>query len=771
MHTIELAVKNLEKTNNDIFAHVRGESIFLDDTPTPKNLLHAVVFYSPYAHAKIKKLDIEEAAICDGVVGIFLAKDIPGENQIGIMIQDQPLLVETEIHYIGEPIAIVVAKKEELARKASKHIKLEVEHLPVIIDPREAYKLGNLLTPHRVLSVGNVDEAWKDCQFIAQGSVSSGGQEHCYLETQRAMVIPQGGGKLKILSSTQNPTGTQFIISKVLNVPMHSLEVNVQYIGGGFGGKQIQSIQWATLAALAAYKLKTPVKLVLNRKEDLEVTGKRHPFSSDFKIGIDKKGKICAYEVLFFQNGGAYADLSPAVMERALFDVACPYYIPNIRATGFSCITNLHPFTACRGFGSPQAAFVMENAIYAIADKMKISPYVIQEKNLIKNSNTLIYGRKLYNVQLTNCWNTLKQKYEIKEIINNVNNFNSSNEDKKKGIAILPICYGIGFFAGKMENDQHIYPLNQASALIHIYVDGSVSVNTGAVEMGQGINTKIRQIVAKILSISPSRIEINATNTGIIANSLPTAASTGTDLNGGAAASASKVLMQRLKQFIAKEIGEKGNSNIIIKNEQVYVNGEKISLKWEEVIKSAFLNRVNLSAQAHYATPGVYYNKQKEKGKPFSYYTYGAALIEATLDCLRCTYDIDSVRIVHDLGKSINVLIDKGQVEGGVVQGIGWMTTECLNYGNDGTLSNNTLSTYKIPTIKSAAKQINIHFLKNVKGSSGVFNSKTVGESPFLYGIGVYFAVLEAMKAFNPNQTFTMSSPITPEKIMTQLKL
>ncbi|MCP5106038.1 MAG: molybdopterin-dependent oxidoreductase [bacterium] len=743
--------------NYDIPLHTRGESVFLDDIGLPGGLLYAAVFPSPMAHGKIKRLDVEIAKTQKGVTDIFTCKDIPGENQVGAIIRDELLLADEYVHFIGEPVAVVVAQSKASARKVFKDIRLKIEPLPVVLDPRESFENGTLITPPRTFALGDVNKAWKECDVIVEGRADSGGQEHFYMETQGAMAVPVEDGGIKIYSSTQSPTGVQRIAARILDLPMHKVEVDVRRLGGGFGGKEDQATHWACLAALAAVKLKRPVKLIPDRREDMKMTGKRHPYSSDFKIGLKTDGTILAYEVNFYQNSGAAADLSTAILERTLFHTTNSYYIPNVKATAACCYTNLAPFTAFRGFGGPQAMFVIESAIQKAAETMKITPTVIQQKNLLNENDTFPYGMQVENCRTRRCWEEAAQRYHFENIYKNAETFNDQNKMKKRGVAVMPVCFGISFTNTSM---------NQAGALVHVYTDGSVSVSTGAVEMGQGVNMKMLGIAARTLSISPERVKVDTSNTGRVANTSPTAASSGADMNGKAVEIACETIMERIKKVAADLLNHDNADDIDIKDDTVYLRGYGTALTWENLVMETYLRRINLSAQGYYATPGIYFDRGKEKGKPFAYHVYGTAITEVTLDCLRGTYEIDSVRIVHDAGTSLSPLIDRGQAEGGLLQGIGWVTMEELSYDDEGRLLTDNTSTYKVPDIKSTPQIVNVHFLEDAGNPHAVLSSKAIGEPPFMYGIGTYFAILNAMKTFRPDKEFVFDLPITPEKVL-----
>ena len=749
--------------NIDIDSHVRGESVYVDDIPVREETLYGAVFDSPTPHGILRHLDVSEAEQVDGVTKILTAKDIPGENQIGIIMSDEPLFAEDMVHYSGQPIALVLAESEKRARTASRKIRAEIDPLPPLTDPRTAADQGQLITPPRSFCLGDTEAAWHTCDYVFEGCAETGGQEHLYIETQSAYAYPTEKDGIRIFSSNQSPTVVQKAAARVLNIPMHRVEVNVSRIGGAFGGKESQGTAWAVMAALAAFTVGKAVKLVLNRHDDMRMTGKRHPYASDFRIGLGKDFGIKAYEVSFYQNAGAFADLSPAVLERTLFHATNSYFIPNVRATAYSCRTNLPPNTAMRGFGGPQGMFVMEAAIARSAEALGVDASAIQRKNLLRQGEEFPYGQKANRSQAIRCWTKAEKRYNVGAIRKHVEAFNSENRLYKKGIAFMPICFGISFTKIHM---------NQAGALVHIYQDGSVAVSTGATEMGQGVNTKMVQVAAHVLSISTERVKIETTNTTRVANTSPTAASVNVDMNGKAVEKACLVLLNRLKGFAGKELGHGARAAgewIEIKDERVYDKGIKTDLVWEDLVMRAHLERVDLSEHAFYATPGIHFDPKTEKGNPFAYHVYGTAITVATVDCLRGTYEIDAVHVVHDFGNSMNPIIDKGQTEGGIVQGIGWMTMEELCYSDDGRLLSNTMSTYKVPDMYSAPKELNVHFHETQGSPLALFRSKAVGEPSFMYGIGAYFAIRNAIRAARPDKEVPLTAPMTPERVLLSL--
>jgi xanthine dehydrogenase large subunit len=539
---------------------------------------------------------------------------------------------------------------------------------------------------------------------------------------------------------------------------MHLLEIDVTRLGGGFGGKEDQANTWAALCALGTHITRRPVKYSLHRMEDMRMTGKRHPYSSDFKIGLTKDLKILAFETTTYQNAGAAADLSPAVLERTLFHCTNTYFIPNVTATALSCRTHLPPNTAFRGFGGPQGMFIIESAIAKAADELGVDAWQIQQKNLLQTGDELPYGQKVES-EATDCWDKAFSYFDMEALQKKVTDFNASHPLYKKGISVMPICFGISFTNTLM---------NQARALVHVYTDGSVVVSTGAIEMGQGVNTKILQVVAQTFSIDPARVKVNSTNTYRIANTSPSAASATADLNGKATLIACTAILERMKEVAAAELGAVA-SDITLNDEYVYVKGEKSELDWKKLILTTYNKRVSLSEHGHYSTPVIHFDKTKEKGHPFAYHVYGTAITEVTVDCMRGTYEFDAVKLVHDFGSSMNPLIDRGQIEGGLVQGIGWMTMEEIVYDSNGKLKSNALSTYKVPDIYSVPKEIVVDFLETQKDNLAIFRSKAVGEPPLMYGIGAFFALRNAIINFNAAARPSFDAPMTPEKVLMNL--
>lgn len=740
----------------DSALHVTGQSDYVDDVPSPEGMLHGAFFGSPVAHGNIKRLDISKAVQTPGVVSVFTYEDIPGDGMIGAIVADEPLLAFQETNFHGQPIAFIVAETLEAARDGANACELEIEELPPTICPREAFEKGQILQELRVFEKGSVGDVWKDCEYIISGSVDLGGQEHLYLETNRSRAIPKEDDQILIYSSTQSPSAVQKEVASVLGLPMHKIEIDVKRLGGGFGGKEDQATHWACHAALACHLLKRPVQVVLNRVDDMRMTGKRHPYKQDYKIGLDAKGNILAYDVFHYQNSGAFMDLSNPVLERTCLHSTNAYAIPNVRISAVPCRTHLPSNTAFRGFGGPQGMFPIEVAIDAASKQMGIPAWKIQEINLAKKNYVFHYGQELEDDRLSRCWDEAAQAFEFEETQNRVEAFNSANRFKKKGFAVMPVCFGISFTKTF---------LNQGSSLVHVYTDGSVSVTTGGIEMGQGVSSNMIEICSRTFGIPVSLIKSNSTNTSRIANISPSAASATTDLNGNATLIACNKILDGMKQVAAEDLGC-GSSVISIENAKVLRDGADTGLSWNDLVSKTYMSRVPLMAHGFYTPPNIHFDGVKGHGRPFHYYTYGACIVEATVDCLRGVYTIDSARLTHDLGRGIIPSVDRGQVEGGLAQGIGWVTLEELKFSDSGRLLSNALSTYKCPDGDFLPDDMDVRFLENADNPGGPLGSKAVGEPPFMYGIAAFFAIRNAIHAFSPVETSETVCPITPEQTL-----
>ncbi len=737
--------------------HVRGESEYVDDVAAPDGMLHAAIYGSPVAHGRIKQLDLSHALAHPGVVTVITAKDIPGTNVIGAIFPDEQSLADVVVQYIGQPVAMIIAKTVEAAREAVHLIEGEYDKLEAVVTAREAHARGHFIAKPRTFALGDVDSAWADCEVVVEGQVELAGQEHLYLETNRARATPEEGGRVRVASSTQSPYAVQKAVAQVLGIPENHVEVDVRRLGGGFGGKEDQATYWGVLAALGATAVGRPVELVLHRVDDLVMTGKRHPYSADYKLGLKADGTIVAYEAKLYQNSGAFADLSTAVLERSLFHATNAYFVPNARIYAACCKTNLHPHTAFRGFGGPQSMFVIEAAIVAAAEKLGVSPSELQRKNLLTKGDAFPYGQSAEEDKARETWTEAAREFDLEGWRARVDAYNATHFDTKKGLAVMPVVFGISF------TKTH---LNQAAALVHVYTDGSVSVSNGGIEMGQGLTTNLAIIASRELGIDLELVRVESTNTTRVANMSPSAASATTDLNGNATIDACSQILHRVLWAMAFELGVDDAMKLRFSKNQLLLDGAPTGWDWPRAVMHCYLQRIDLSAHGFYATPDIHFDSVAEKGRPFAYHVYGTAITEVTVDCIRGVYDVDTVKLVHNLGRPLNPVVDLGQIEGGLAQGIGWMTLEELAYSDDGRLLSFALSTYKAPDVYSAP-EIEVKWLET-DNPTGPHGSKAVGEPPLMYGLGSYFAIRDALRAFAPRD-YAFDAPATPEKVLMAL--
>ncbi len=743
------------KRNPDSILNVLGRTGYLDDMPVAAGTLHAAPVLSPCAKGTFTGVDPSRALALDPSVRVFLAADIPGENQLGSAVMDEELLADGEWHFRGQVIALVLASSRALARRAAARVRLlGVVELEPVTDPRVAFARGDIILSPRTQRMGDTASAWKDCAVVAEGRVESAGQEHVYLETQGAYALPDDSGGVRVISGTQAPTAVQKIVARVLGLPMNLVEVETRRLGGAFGGKEDQASGWACLASLGAVLTGRPVKLYLNRRDDMTATGKRHPYSSDFKIGLAADGRILAFEADYYQNAGAATDLSPAILPRTLFHAAGAYHVPNVRVTGTMCRTNLVPFTAFRGFGGPQGLFVMECAIEKAARALGMHPSEVQRRNLLSEGDVFHYGMPAEDVRATDTVDRCLALSRWDELRAEIADHNRTHRSTKRGAALFPLCFGISFTKIMM---------NQGGALVHVYNDGSVGVSTGAIEMGQGVGRKIALVAASALGVPEASVRVESTRTTTVANTMPTAASTGSDINAMAAKAACDAITARLLDLAAERTGSDRDGLRIV--EGTLRSGDAdTGLSFRDLVALAHERRIDLSAHGFYATPGIHYDLAAEKGRPFRYHVYGCAAITATVDILRGSYRFDDAYIVHDIAGSIDPLVDMGQIEGAFAQGLGWAALEELAFDASGRLLSDTLSTYKLP---------DAHFMPRMRvelfekpNPVAVANSKAVGEPPLMYGIAGYFAVLDALRAARPGAESFHDLPMTPEKAM-----
>ncbi|NOX48868.1 MAG: xanthine dehydrogenase molybdopterin binding subunit [Chlorobi bacterium] len=722
--------------------HVTGEAVYINDMQID-GLLTGHIVSSPYAHARIESINYEKASRLQGVKAILSYKDIPGENQVGPVVHDEPCLTENEVVFIGQAVLLIAAENKDIAREAEKLIEIEYERLEAITDLETAMaKNMRLQTPQKI-ECGFIEPGFKNSAHLLEGELTTGGQEHWYLETQSSIAIPGEGKEMQVYSSTQHPSETQAIVAEILGVQRNDIEVEIRRMGGAFGGKETQANHYAAWAALLAHKTGRPVKIHLTRDEDQIMTGKRHPFFNNYKVGFDEKGQIQALDIDLNINSGSSTDLTMAILERAMFHVDNAYFIPNLRVVGNSWKTNLPSNTAFRGFGGPQGIAIIEEIIDRIARYLKKEPLEIRKLNFYQEgfNNKTHYDQIIERNRLPLLYEQLTKSSDYFKRRKEINIFNTENEFYKKGLAMTPVKFGISFTTSF---------LNQAGALVNIYQDGTILVNHGGTEMGQGLNTKMMEVAAVEFGIGIRNIKVNATNTSKVPNTSATAASSGSDLNGMAVKNAIGKLKKRLAKIALKEWNYKEDyiNEVVFKDNMVYMGSQpEMSFGFEELIKTAYLEQVSLSATGFYKTPGIHYNRDKGKGKPFHYFAFGMSVSEVLLDTLTGHVKLFRTDILHDVGKSINEHIDIGQIEGGFVQGLGWVTTEDMKYSKDGHLLNHSPDTYKIPTIADIPKDFRVGLLKNVPNPNTIRQSKAVGEPPFMHAFSVWLAIKDAVSA------------------------
>ncbi|MCD4697780.1 MAG: xanthine dehydrogenase molybdopterin binding subunit [Bacteroidales bacterium] len=753
--------------HNSAKKHVTGESVYINDIDLGKNLLYGHVVYSKVAHAKITSVNFQKALKVEGVVLIISFSDIPGENQMGPVFHDEICLAEDKVSFIGQAVLLIAAESLEIARQAEKLIDIQYEELDAVLDLETAIEKGNELHPPRKIETGDIISAFKRADHQFTGELATGGQEHWYLETQTCLAVPGEGKEIKLYSSTQHPSETQTIVSEVLGIQKNEVEVEVRRMGGAFGGKETQANHTAAWTALLANASGKPVKIHLTRDQDQIMTGKRHRAKSFYKVGFSQKGKIEALDVNMHLDAGSSSDLTMAILERALFHIDNAYFIPNLRIVGQAWKTNLPSNTAFRGFGGPQGMAVIENIIDRIARFLKNDSLKIRKLNFYKRDkeNITHYGQKVENNRLPLLIDQLQKYSGYFKRRKQINNFNRFNQFTKRGIAITPVKFGISFTTSF---------LNQAGALVNIYRDGTVLVNHGGTEMGQGLYTKMLTVASSELGIDPAFIKVNATNTSKVPNTSATAASSGSDLNGMAVKNAIdkiKIRLLPVVKEVLKNADLKEKDIVYSENRVIDQNDLTKNIKFPDLIEKAYLNQTSLSATGFYKTPGINFDKEKGKGKPFFYFAFGMAVSEVEVDTLTGYVKIIRTDILHDVGKSLNKGIDIGQIEGGFVQGIGWVTTEDLKYDEKGNLLNHSPDTYKIPTIRNIPKDFRVHLLKNAPNPNTIKQSKAVGEPPFMLAFSVWLAIKEAISAVGDHKIEPeFSLPATNEVILNSIE-
>ncbi len=745
---------------------VKGKAYFTDDIPPFHNELKAYMVLSPVARGILKSFDLSRAQKAPGVVAVLSHKDIPGIKKFGVTTHDQPVLVIDEISYFGQPMFLILAETYDAAYEASKLIEYRIEEQEPVITVEQAMEKGWQLAPAKKFEKGDLDKGFSQSDHIIEGKLHIGGQEHWYLETHASIAIPGEEKEMKVYASTQNPTENQHLIAEVLGIPFNEVEVEVRRLGGGFGGKEAQASHFAILAALGAYHTGRPVRLRLQRFQDELITGKRHAYLCLYRVGFDKQGRILAADLKFHGNAGAYVDLSLPILERTMFHAENAYYIPNVRIEGTMWRTNLPPNTAFRGFGGPQGIANIENIIHEIAYRVRKDPAEVRLINFYDDTHKETpYGQKVENNRLHILYDQLMEKANYHERRQQIEEFNRSHKYVKRGLAMIPIKFGISFTNSI---------LNQAGALVLVYTDGTVQVNHAGVEMGQGLYTKIQGVAAREFGISPDRVKITPTTTGKVPNTVPTAASTGSDLNGMAVADAIEKIKLRMAVALSKHFNEQDNSHVtypadlVFENDYIYDRTHpQRKISFTEAAQLMFAKRISMSATGYYRTPGIYMDWTVGKGHPFYYYSYGMGAVEVELDLLTGKVKLIRVDLLHDVGDSLNPEIDRGQIEGAFIQGMGWTLLEDLRYTEDGKLLNRTPDTYKIPAVTDIPAEINVHLLEGYPNDGTIHRSKAIGEPPFMYGIAPWLAVKDIIASLTDYENVPeIELPATNDRIV-----
>ncbi len=738
--------------------HVSGEAVYVDDRLEFPNQLHVYARMSERAHARIVSIDTSPCYQIPGVAIAIMAKDVPGQLDIGAVMPGDPLLADGKVEFIGQPVIAVAADSLETARKAAMAAIIEYEDLEPVLDVVEALHKKHFVLDSHTHKRGDSATALASAPRRLQGSLHIGGQEHFYLETQVSSVMPTEDGGMIVYTSTQNPTEVQKLVAEVLGVPMNKIVIDMRRMGGGFGGKETQAAGPACLCAVIAHLTGRPTKMRLPRMEDMTMTGKRHPFYVEYDVGFDDDGLLHGIEIDLAGNCGYSPDLSGSIVDRAMFHSDNAYYLGDATINGHRCKTNLASNTAYRGFGGPQGMVAIEEIMDAVARELGKDPLEVRKRNYYGKTerNVTHYYQTVEHNMLEEMTAELEASSDYAKRREDIRAFNARSPILKKGLALTPVKFGISFTASF---------LNQAGALVHVYTDGSIHLNHGGTEMGQGLNTKVAQVVAEVFQVDIERIQITATNTDKVPNTSPTAASSGADLNGKAAQNAAQTIKQRLVEFAARK-WQIFEEDVEFKNGQVRLRDHYIS--FEELIQQAYFGQVSLSSTGFYRTPKIYYDRSQARGRPFYYFAYGAACSEVIVDTLTGEYKMLRSDILHDVGASLNPAIDIGQVEGGFVQGLGWLTMEELVWNDKGKLMTNGPASYKIPAVADMPLDLRVRLVENRKNPEDtVFHSKAVGEPPFMLGISVWCAIKDAVASLADYRAQPqIDAPATPERVL-----
>lgn len=772
----------MSQPHESAIGHVTGTAEYIDDRPLLYGEVFVEVYYSIHAKAKIKSLDLKKAQSLPGVIAIYTAKDLY-KNTWGSILKDQVFLAETMVQYAGEPIAIIAGETKEAAKLAKKNIQIEFEKIEPTLTIDQAILNKEFIGVSRQITRGEPDIELKKSKHQLKGIIEMAGQEHFYLESQACIVYPKENNSLEVHASSQHPTEVQHLVAEALGLKYHQVVCTVKRMGGAFGGKESQAAPFAVFAALVAHKLKRPARLILTKDDDMIMTGKRNPFTNHYEVGFDSDGKITALKAQLFSDGGAYADLSTAIMERAMLHLDNAYYIPHFSVVGQVCKTNTPPNTAFRGFGGPKGVVTIENIIEEIAQYLKKDSLEIRIKNLYQKGQTTPYGQEIEDSVLNELFDKIKTQAKYSDWRKQVQEHNQKDKLTVRGLSATAVKFGISFTTRF---------LNQGNALVNIHLDGTIQVSTGATEMGQGVNTKIAQIVSDCFSIPLENVSIMATSTEKNPNTSATAASSGSDINGQAALNAceiikeslakvAKAVLERPENLRGKAVAGAGTAEeikidtvtdwnkIVFKDGFVFNKDQpdkKIS--FPDLLMEAYLNRIPLTTQGFFKYPDIYYNKETGQGRPFFYFTNGVAVSDVSIDRYTGELKVLRTEVFMDLGRPLNEDLDRGQVTGAFVQGMGWVSTENLFY-KDGFLLSHSPSTYKIPSVHDIPRVFNCHFIENNLNFRNVKASKAVGEPPLLLAISVWTAVKDALYSAK-GKTPKLKLPATQEQIFMSLQ-
>jgi xanthine dehydrogenase large subunit len=743
--------------------HVSGEARYVDDIREPQGTLHVAIGCSEKAHAKIKSIDLSEVYSAPGVVDVLTASDVIGTNNHGPILADDPLFAKDVVEYVGQSVFAVIADSVNAARRAARLALIEYEELPAILDIDAALKNESFVIPTQTLARGDAEGVIKTSTHNLKGRFAIGGQDHFYLEGQIALAVPKEDGDMLVYSSTQHPTEGQHLVAHALAKHSKDVVFECRRMGGGFGGKETQPALLACIAALAAQRTGHPAKLRLDRDDDMVITGKRHGFMVDYEAGFDEDGLIEAVNFSLASNCGRSADLSGPINDRTIFHSDNCYYLDNVNIISHRCKTHTVSNTAFRGFGGPQGMMAIEYVLDEIARHLTLDPLDVRKINFYgtEERNVTPYQMTVEDNIIHRIVDELEEKAEYRQRRKEVEAYNKTSPILKRGLALTPVKFGISFTAT-------FY--NQAGALIHVYRDGTVMLNHGGTEMGQGLYTKVAQVVAEEFQINIDQIKCTATDTSKVPNTSATAASSGSDLNGMAAKIAAQTIKDRLINFASDEYGVPPEQVIFQKGEVLIGASKKMS--FAKLTEQAYLARISLSSTGYYRTPRIQYDPNTLSGRPFFYFSYGAAVSEVVIDTLTGEHKLLRVDILHDVGNSLNPAIDLGQVEGGFMQGMGWLTSEELCWDDSGRLTTHAPSTYKIPVCSDWPKEFNVELVGwSQNKEETIYRSKAVGEPPLMLGISVFHAIKDAIESIAEHKTSSqLNAPATPEEILNSVE-